>query len=380
MRKLLVLALLCACSDGKSGTDTPPTLDGVTVEVVEVVRGLTQPVHLTAPASDNRLFVVEQVGRIRIIKADTLHEAAFLDIRDRVGSGGERGLLSVAFHPEYAENGYFYVNYTDRSGGTRVERYRVSADGNRADPASARLILSVEQPYANHNGGHILFGPDGMLYIAMGDGGNAGDPQGHGQNRGTLLGALLRIDVNRGDPYVIPSSNPFADRAGMRGEIWAWGLRNPWRIAFDRSAGLLYIADVGQREREEINIVRASQGGLNFGWNVMEGTRCYDEPSCDSSGFVAPVYEYNHSDGCSITGGLVYRGSDMPALVGHYFFADYCNGWIRSFRYTGNSIVDEREWVPAGPIDAITSFGEDARGELYVLSGDGIVYRFVASQ
>jgi len=377
MRRILLVVLLCACSDGKSGTDTPPPIGGTSIDLEEVVRGLSNPVHLTAPPGDERLFVTEQSGRIRIIVNDTVRAAPFLDITDKVASGGERGLLSVAFHPDYEDNGYLFVNYTDVAGDTRVERYRVSADPNRADPASARLILAVDQPFSNHNGGHILFGPDGMLYIAMGDGGDAGDPLGHAQNRGTLLGDLLRIDVDRGDPYAIPASNPFVNQSGMRGEIWAWGLRNPWRIAFDRGTGLLYIADVGQGQREEINVVQASQGGLNYGWNFMEGTRCYREASCNSSDLVQPIHEYDHSDGCSITGGLVYRGSRIPALAGHYFYADYCEGWIRSFRYSSGDLVDAREWFPAGSLNRITSFGEDASGELYVLSGTGIVYRLV---
>lgn len=376
MRRILLIVLLCACSDGKSGTDTP-TIDGTSIDLEEVVRGLSNPVHLTAPPGDERIFVTEQAGRIRIIVNDALLATPFLDIADKVASGGERGLLSVAFHPDYENNGYFFVNYTDAAGDTRVERYRVSSDPNRADPASARLILTVDQPFSNHNGGHILFGPDGMLYIAMGDGGDAGDPLGHAQNRSTLLGDLLRIDVDKGDPYAIPPSNPFVNQSGMRGEIWAWGLRNPWRIAFDRATGLLYIADVGQRDREEINVVPASQGGLNYGWNIMEGTRCYRDASCDSSGLVEPVHEYTHADGCSITGGIVYRGSRIPALAGHYFYADYCDGWIRGFRYNNGKLVDAREWFPAGSVNRITSFGEDASGELYVVSGTGVVYRLV---
>lgn len=372
-----ILLLLAACADGNSGTDAPLPIGGTTIRLEEVARGLSSPVHLSAPSGDARLFVVEQRGRIRIIENGVLRPEPFLDIVDRVGSGGERGLLSVAFHPEYASNGFLYVNYTDRGGNTRIERYRVSGDRNRVDPSSAHLVLAAQQPYSNHNGGHILFGPDGMLYIAMGDGGSGGDPQGHGQNRATILGDLLRIDVDRGEPYSIPPTNPFANQAGVRGEIWAWGLRNPWRIAFDRTSGLLYVADVGQGEREEINAVPAAQGGLNFGWNIMEGSRCYRTSSCDSSGLILPIEEYDHSEGCSITGGLVYRGARIPALAGHYFYADYCEGWIRSFRYSNGRVLDAREWVAPGQLHLVTSFGEDSAGELYVLSGEGVVYRLV---
>jgi len=377
--RMTTLLILAACSDGKAGTDTPAPIDGVTLRLEEVARGLSSPVHVTAPSGDPRVFIVEQTGRIRILENGTLRAEPFLDIRNKLTAGGERGLFSVAFHPDYATNGYFYVNYTDQAGDTRVERYRVSADRYRADAASARLILSVDQPYSNHNGGHILFGPDRMLYIAMGDGGSSGDPQRHGQNRSTLLGDLLRIDVDRGDPYSIPSTNPFVNMSSARGEIWAWGLRNPWRIAFDAETGLLYIADVGQRETEEINVVSATQRGLNFGWNIMEGGDCYDASSCDRSGLVLPVVEYNHPEGCSITGGLVYRGSRLPGLAGHYFYADYCGGWIRSFRYSNGRAEDRHEWFPAGTLSSITSFGSDASGDMYVLSGAGTVYRLGAA-
>jgi glucose/arabinose dehydrogenase len=372
-----LLLALAACGglddDGDTTGPDDPSADLFRLELV--ASGLESPVHLAAAPDDPRIFVVERRGRIRIIEDGKLMAEPFLDITSRVGSGGsEQGLLSVAFHPDFASNGYFFVNYTDRNGDTRVERYTVGPDADRADPASAKLILTIDQPFANHNGGLIVFGPDGMLYIGMGDGGSGGDPLGHGQNLGTLLGALLRIDVDRGDPYAIPPDNPFVGRAGARGEIWAYGLRNPWRFAFDRTAGLLYIADVGQNRWEEVNVAPASAGGLNYGWNLTEGNHCFPSDPCDRTGLTPPVLEYSHDEGCSVTGGHVYRGRAIPELVGHYFYADYCRGWIRSFRYTSEGVRDAQTWS-VGNVGMITSFGEDSDGELYVLSQDGRVFR-----
>lgn len=254
----------------------------------------------------------------------------------------------------------------------------MGADPDRADPASGKLILRVPQPFSNHNGGLVAFGPDGKLFIGMGDGGSGGDPLGHGQNRGTLLGALLRIDVDAGDPYAIPSDNPFVNTPGARAEIWAMGLRNPWRFSFDREAGLLFIGDVGQNEWEEIDVAPAAAGELNYGWNVMEGDHCFAASSCDQSGLQRPVLEYGHGDGCSVTGGLVYRGRAVPAARGHYFYADFCRGWIRSFRYAEGEATEVREW-PFGDIGNVLSFGEDAAGEVYVLSSNGNVYGMTAA-
>jgi hypothetical protein len=366
-------AALAFALAGCAAAPAPAETAGLALEVV--TRELSDPLYLTAPPADPRLFVVEQAGRIRIIRDGALLQTPFLDIRKRASKGGERGLFSVAFHPDYAVNGYFYVNYTEaKTGHTRVERYRVGDHPDRADPGTAKLVLKIEQPYANHNGGHIAFGPDGMLYIAMGDGGSGGDPKGHGQNRATLLGALLRIDVDRGEPYAIPADNPFADKPGARGEIWAYGLRNPWRFAFDREAGRLYIADVGQNAWEEVNATLSAAPGLNYGWNVMEGAHCYPAAiACESAGLVLPIMAYGHDDGCSITGGYVYRGGAMPALRGHYFYADYCSGFLRSFRLSDGKAVDRRQWA-VGDIGNVTSFGEDARGELYIIS-DQAVFR-----
>jgi glucose/arabinose dehydrogenase len=378
MIRIVLAALALAACNGSNPSDGqgPPPAAPDSVRLVEVASGLQSPVYLTAPAGDARLFIVEQPGRIRIVENGTLRPTPFLDITDRVGCCGERGLLSVAFHPGYSANGAFFVNYTDKQGDTRVERYRVSADRNRADPATAELVISIAQPYANHNGGLVMFGPDGRLYVGMGDGGSGGDPQGNGQNPATLLGAILRLDVDGARPYAVPADNPFVGQAGKRPEIWATGVRNPWRFAFDRDAGLLYVADVGQNQWEEVNVAPAGQGGLNYGWNVMEGTHCYSPSSgCAQGGLTVPVLEYGHAQGCSITGGFVYRGAALPGLRGHYFYADYCEGWIRSFRYAGGQATEQRTWE-VGSIGNVLSFGEDANRELYVLSAAGTVYRF----
>ncbi|HWQ95717.1 MAG TPA: PQQ-dependent sugar dehydrogenase, partial [Gammaproteobacteria bacterium] len=241
----------------------------------------------------------------------------------------------------------------------------------------AKLLLKIEQPYANHNGGLNLFGADGMLYIGMGDGGAAGDPHGNGQNLKTLLGKMLRIDVNKGDPYSIPSDNPYVGRKGARGEIWAYGLRNPWRYAFDLKDNLLYIADVGQNKIEEINVVSASQKGLNYGWNILEGSTCFSlllSRSCDRVGLALPALEYDHDQGCSVIGGFVYRGRAVPELAGHYFYSDYCAGFLKSFKYTDGKLNEQRDWK-VGEIGNVLSFGEDAAGELYILTANGSVYR-----
>ena len=377
-RTVFLCFALAACNGSSTGDGEPPPPGGDEIRLQEVAGGLSSPVYATAPAGDGRLFIVEQPGRIRVVDGGQLLATPFLDITSRVGSGGERGLLSMAFHPDYADNGFFYVNYTDLGGDTRIERYRASADRNRADASSARLVLGVEQPFSNHNGGLVMFGPDGMLYVGMGDGGGGGDPQGHGQNPATLLGDILRIDVDGAAPYAIPPDNPFVGQAGKRPEIWATGVRNPWRFAFDRQTGLLYVADVGQGQWEEVHVVPADSGGVNYGWNVMEGAHCYAPSSgCNRSGLHIPQFEYSHAEGCSITGGFVYRGRALPALRGHYFYGDYCQGWVRSFRYANGRVRDEREWE-LGDVGNVLSFGEDAEGELYLTSSNGRVYRFVA--
>ncbi|HMI48157.1 MAG TPA: PQQ-dependent sugar dehydrogenase [Gemmatimonadaceae bacterium] len=388
----LVLALMSmVCSEGSgrreagSVDSTPPEATAefrpgaITLAAEEVARGLDAPVYLTAPAGDVRNFVVEQPGRIRIIENGVLLAKPFLDITSKVGYGGERGLLSVAFSPQYRSNGFLFVNYTDKNGDTKIERYKASTDRNVADPASAKLILAIDQPYANHNGGLNLFGPDGMLYIGMGDGGSQGDPHGNGQNPNALLGKLLRINVDRAEPYVVPDGNPYA-KGGGRGEVWALGLRNPWRFSFDRVSGRLYIADVGQDKYEEINVVPETSGGVNYGWNVMEGPSCYRRPLCSKTGLQLPAFSYTHDGGtCSIIGGYVYRGRKIPEIVGQYFYSDYCTSWVRSLTYKPDGTIGEsHQWIDRG-LGNIVSFGEDAQGELYICSSNGRVYRIVKS-
>ena len=350
----------------------------VRLTVEQVGPGFDQPVYVTAPSNDPRLFIVEQPGTIRIIENGRLLDRAFLDIESKVRAGGEQGLLSVAFHPQYRSNGFLFVNYTDKSGDTRIERYTVSTDRNLADPKSAKLTLSIDQRYSNHQGGLAMFGPDGMLYIGMGDGGSQGDPHGNGQNRNVLLGKLLRINVDRADPYLVPSANPYV-KGGGRGEIWALGLRNPWRFAFDRFSGLLYIADVGQDRWEEINVVPMSIAGVNYGWKIMEGASCYGTSNCNQSGLQRPAVSYSHENStCSVIGGFVYRGQKIPEIKGQYFYSDYCNSWLRSFGFADGKVTDRHEW-PIGKLGSITSFGEDAQGELYICTSSGRVYRIIKS-
>lgn len=346
-----------------------------------VLTGLSQPVFLAAPPNDSRLFIVEQVGRIRVADADgQLLEDPFLDLSGRVGTAPEGGLLTMAFHPRYADNGRVFVYYTDTGDDTVVERYTRSSDPDRLDPSSAKRILTLTQRRQNHNGGMLQFGPDGMLYIFLGDEGGAGDPFGNGQNPETLHGSVLRIDVDGGDPYAVPEDNPFAGQEGARGEIWAIGVRNPWRSTFDFEDDILYVADVGQNEREEINAVRAGEAGVNYGWNTMEGSACFQSSACDMSGLTLPVVEYVHDGSvCSVTGGYVYRGSQLPEIAGHYFYSDFCTGFLRSFRLDGGQATERRRWNVAS-LGAVSSFGVDGSGELYVVDLNGAVSRLERRQ
>ena len=377
---LLIASLITGCGESQRATSEPAPSPGSangTFGLADVASGLSRPVYLTAPDGDARVFVVEKVGRIRIIKNGALVVAPFLDISSKVNSSGnEQGLLSVAFHPSYASNGFFYVNYTDASGDTRIEKYTVSSNPDVANPASAKLVLGIDQPFANHNGGLNLFGPDGMLYIGLGDGGSGGDPNGNGQNKNALLGKLLRIDVDHGDPYTIPSTNPFANGGG-RGEVWAYGLRNPWRFSFDKTTNALFIADVGQNAFEEVNVVAANRAAVNYGWNIMEAASCYNSSTCNKSGLEQPVISYNRDGGaCSVIGGMVYRGSAAPQLAGHFLYADYCAGWIKSFTWSNNTITNAMQWQTSAHGN-ITSFGQDSSGEIYILSENGHVYKIV---
>src|SRR5690625_4971770 len=353
----------------------------VTIALQPLPYTFEQPLYVTSlPHDANTLFIVEKVGVIRIVHNGTLLPDPFLDLRDRVSQGYEQGLLGLALHPQFSSNGLFFVNYTDQNGNTQIVRYKVKAGEWQADISSRRVILSIEQPAANHNGGMLAFGLDGYLYIATGDGGRAGDPWSNAQNLNTLLGKLLRIDVDTSsETYTIPQDNPFYDVPNARQEIWAYGLRNPWRFSFDRDTGDVFIADVGQDAWEEVNFQPASStGGDNYGWNVMEGLHCYPPGrQCNSEAFVLPIIEYAHSreNGCSITGGYVYRGSNIPHLAGKYVFADYCSGRMWQAEY----VDDNKEWQVTVLYDSslqLSSFGEDANGELYVTDlSTGLVYK-----
>jgi glucose/arabinose dehydrogenase len=343
---------------------------------LEVVSGLEKPVGLASPADDSgRLFILEQAGVIRIFYQGVLLPQPFLDIRNRVGSRApEQGLLGLAFHPRYKENGYFYINYTDQNGDTVIARYTVStADPNRADASSEKRLLFIPQPYPNHNGGSVVFGPEGYLYLGLGDGGSGGDPQGNAQSTQTLLGKILRLDVDQGDPYAIPKDNPFVQGGGLA-EIWAYGLRNPWRFSFDRLSGDLYIGDVGQNEWEEIDFLPAgSPAGANFGWNYREGKHRF-EGLPTGLDLIDPVVEYDHSQGCSVTGGVVYRGPSLPDWQGVYLYGDYCSGTIWGLLRNPDGLWQNAPLFESG--FRISSFGEDQAGEVYVLDhATGSVYR-----
>ncbi len=352
------------------------------LQVLPLVAGLEEPVYVTsAYDGSGRLFVVERRGRIRIVRNGALVAQPFLDIRPLVNASfSEQGLLSVAFHPQYEQDGHFYVDFTDSSGATQVVRYTVSSNPDVADPGSAATILTIPHPGApNHNGGLLLFGPDGYLYGGWGDGGGAGDQFGNAQNLSTLLGKIVRLDVNAAFPYAIPPDNPFVGVQGARPEIWAYGLRNPWRYAFDRATGDLYIADVGQNRYEWVHFEPApSRGGVNYAWPMREGRHCYPsgDPCAPPPGSPAPIAEYGRDLGCSITGGIPYRGTAYPNVAGVYFFADFCSGRIWSLDRQPNG-----DWRQTQVLDTtiqISSFGEDEAGEQYLTGlGSGTLYRLV---
>jgi glucose/arabinose dehydrogenase len=360
-----------------------PDPGAVELAAVEVARGISRPTYVThAGDGSGRLFVVEKAGRIRIIAGGQVLAEPFLDIRDLVtDSGNEQGLLGLAFHPRYPQDPRFFVAYTAAGGGANtLAEFRVSAaDPDRADPSSLRVLIAIPDTRSNHNGGMVAFGPDGYLYLSTGDGGGAGDPDRAGQDLGTLMGKILRIDVDAGDPYGIPPGNPFVGREGARPEIWAFGLRNPWRFSFDRATGDLWIADVGQNEWEEINFQpAASPGGENYGWSILEGSHCFRPATgCDPSGTVLPIHEYDHSQGCSVTGGYVYRGAAIPLLRGAYIYADYCAGNLIALTRTAGGGAAA---TPLGiRIATVSSFGEGEAGEIYVVSDSGgRIYRLIA--
>lgn len=379
---LMGLFLLVSCvDDDSSNQSTDDGTPGISYSVVNAFPnlGFSQPLDLQSPSDGtNRIFVVEQGGTIEVFSndANTSESTTFLDIRDRVNTqADELGLLGLAFHPDFATNGYFYVNYTPDSDLSVTSRFQVSPpNSNTVDANSEVILLQIPQPFTNHNGGQLAFGPDGYLYIASGDGGSGGDPDGHAQNLANLLGTILRIDVDNQQAilnYAIPLNNPFIGQVNTREEIYAYGLRNPWRMSFDSVTGLLWSGDVGQEEREEINIIEA---GGNYGWNFFEGTSCFSG-DCDDTGLISPIFEYNHdNNNRSITGGYVYRGSQIPSLVGKYVYADFITGRIWALEATQNN--PENELLVESGLN-IASFGVDNDNELYICAFDGSIYNLV---
>ncbi len=390
-RRLLFAALLSVVALAATAGPAPAQ-----ITTRRVASGLSWPIWATAPAGDARLFIVEQGGRIRILKDGAVLATPFLDVSALVTPGlsqfSEQGLLGLAFHPQYAANGFFYINYTDNGGDTVVARYRAQAGNpDRADAASAAVVIAIPQPYANHNGGTLAFGPqDGYLYVGMGDGGSGGDPQNRAQNDGLFLGKLLRLDVDSASPYAIPPTNPFVGTGLPLDEIWAKGLRNPYRFSFDPLNGDLYIGDVGQDDWEEIDWQPGgAAGGANYGWRLMEGSHCYNPATgCNPGGLTLPVHEYSHATGCSVTGGAVYRGAAIPALQGTYFFADYCTPTLWSFKMAGGAATELTTWPAAvvpgdgeATVGSIAAIAPGGDGELYIVdraSGqEGEVWKIV---
>lgn len=384
MKRMFLLSLFCVWAAPLFAQTT-----------VRIATGLARPLFVTyAPGDFQRIFIVEQhEARVRVfnLTTNTLEALPFLDIDSLVvSSGNERGLLGLAFHPDYQNNHYFYVSYNDNAGTTVIARFTASDDPDSAIATSRYSILTQSQPFENHNGGCIHFGPDGFLYIGLGDGGSGNDPNGNGQNTNTLLGKMLRIDVDNEDAplhYAIPDDNPFVGVAGYREEIWSLGWRNPWRWSFDRLTGDMYIADVGQNAWEEVDVEAASDtGGRNYGWRCMEGFTCtgLSGCTCNAPNLTLPVTAYSHDFGCSVTGGYVYRGCAIPSLYGTYFYSDYCMATIWSFVWDGaNGTTDSTDWTtefdpPVGGIGGVSSFGEDAYGELYICDlGGGEVFKVV---
>lgn len=352
------------------------------IRLVTAFSGLKAPVGLY-PAGDGsgRVFIVEQRGTIQVRRPGQSGSKTFLDISDRVTFGGELGLLGLAFHPNFAENGRFFVNYTARTGGlhSAISEFRVNDHPDQADPRIERILLTVPQPYSNHNGGDIAFGPDGLLYVALGDGGSFNDPHGNGQNLSSMLGKILRIDVDRSEgkkSYGVPPDNPFVTRKNAAPEVWAYGLRNPWRFAFDPGTGRLFAGDVGQKAREEIDIITK---GRNYGWNVMEGTICTPgvNPTCKTTGFEPPILDYPRSEGTVVIGGRVYRGHAIPSLCGVYVYGDFGNGRIWGLRFDGGAAIEQQKLLESGR--SIAAFGQDEQLELYVVDYAGEILKIVST-
>ena len=375
----------CSTNEPNQGA-LPPLPQSTALQLQTISTSLDSPVFMTAPTGDtNRLFIVQKGGQIRILNVSTslLLPAPFLDISHLTSTGGERGLLGMAFDPQYAANRRFYVLYTNNDGDIVIAQYFGNATNpNIADSFPATILITVEHSnFSNHNGGMVAFGPDGCLYAGVGDGGDVGDPSNNGQNPFSLLGKLLRLNPNTGGPCGNVIINPFLLDGGAQ-EVWSLGLRNPWRFSFDRQTGDLYIGDVGQNEREEVNVALAPNAGrgLNYGWRLMEGFLCFNPFSnCNSGGLTLPVLDYAHLSGaCSVTGGYVYRGSVVPTLKGTYFYADYCAGFVKSFRYQNGQPTEQTEWpLLSPPGSLVTSFGEDAAGELYITTQGGGLFKFI---
>lgn len=383
-------AFLSGCADKNKATSKHASVaaSAVSAPPVKLQRmfkdiSMNAIVFMTqAPGDEQYWYVVEKSGRVlrienRSDKNDDVSQASvFIDITDRVdASPNEAGLLGMAFHPQYQTNGYVYLSYTGDDGGlvSYISRFKSLDNGETLSPQSEKRLIKVEQPYSNHNGGNILFGRDGFLYIGLGDGGSGGDPKGHGQNTQTLLGAMLRIDVDNGDPYGIPPSNPFASNKQGKPEIYLWGLRNPWRWSFDRETAQLWVADVGQNSWEEVNVVT---GPGNLGWNGKEGTHCYTSARCEDPSYIDPVIEYDHDEGCSITGGYVYRGTRISDLKGIYMYGDYCSGSVWGAKDQGGGNFQSFKLLDTGL--NIASFAEGNDGEVYVIHLPGEIYRIIA--
>jgi glucose/arabinose dehydrogenase len=381
MRRLLravsLSLLVIACSDDASSPE--PVAD---LALEPVAAGLDFPLFLTAPPGDDRLFIVERYGRIRVIRDGQVLGEPFLDVSSLISTEGEQGLMGLAFDPAFADNGRFLISYSDTRGDLILAAYRVSSDPDVADGSSGVVRLRVPHPEPTHYSGMLAFGPDGHLYVGVGDGGAPGDFAATGQDRSDLLGSILRLDVTGDVGYAVPAGNPYVDSTGILPEIWSYGLRNPWRFSFDRATGDLYIGDVGEDQREELDVAAAANDGgkgVNFGWSVMEGLACARGDACDRDGFTDPVLDYAHDDGCSITGGYAYRGRALAGLEGSYFYGDFCGGWVRSVHVVNGQVTRETRWLGLDTGGNITSFGQDADGELYVLTSDGTVSRIVAA-
>jgi hypothetical protein len=376
-----------------TGSTTAPGASSTTASNLAELQGLRletltgdvrQPTAITTPVGDDRLFVVERFGVILWMDANReLQDTPFLDLTDRVLAGGiEQGLLGLAFHPDYANNGRFYVYYTDQGGRRQVSEFQRSvSDPNFASPDTERVLIELEQPPdatdIRHYAGQLAFGPDGYLYIAMGDGADSRD---QGQDPNTMFGAVSRIDVDGTEPYAIPPENPFVDGGGAP-EVWAYGLRNPWRFSIDPVDGLIYIADVGHADQEEVNVLPIAEGGFNLGWSDVEGTRCFHVQDCDLANYTSPAITYTHEEGCSVTGGYVYRGAAIPELTGTYFYSDWCSQWIRSFKFAGGAVTEEQDWSEQlGQLGQVNTFGIDSAAELYLGTHEGIVARLVADR